>query len=888
MRKRGGNSNRLLDDISVYKILLGGFCVGAVYWVVDSLVDAYVFRAGSFISQLFTSSAKELWVRLLAMFLFVFAGVFAQIVINRHKRTERKLSAMEQDLSSAFDNAAIGMIMLNLEGKFIRSNKTFCRMVGYSEEEIVNRSFNEISYPDDHLAGSEAFHKLLKGEISVVNIEKRYIHKDGHEVNARITASVIYGKKGEPLYVFSQIEDISERKESEKLIERLNRQNQLLLEAVGEGVYGVDVEGRTTFVNPAAAKMLGWEAKELTGRVVHAIIHHSKADGSPYPAEECRVYEAFRKGAVSHAVGEVFWRKDGTSFSVEYVSTPLMENYKVVGAVIVFRDITERQKTEEELKKYREHLESLVEDRTAHLKLADEFLKHEISERRVVDEALKESDEKFRAIAVAATDGIVVMDNRGIISYWNPAAERMFGYSAGETTGKELHMVLAPERFHDAYRKGFERFRDTGHGFVVGNTVELFALRKDGAEFPIEVSVSKIRIKGQWHAVGIIRDITERKRMQEEALKADKLESLGILAGGLAHDFNNILTGILGNISLAKMHSESSMPVHDRLLAAEKASMRAKDLTQQLLTFSKGGRPVKKTISLVDLVRDSAGFALSGSMSRCDFSLPADLWYIEADEGQTSQVIQNIIINADHAMPEGGIVKVGAENLSISEGNGLSLKAGKYVKIFIEDSGIGMPEEHIQKIFDPYFTTKQKGSGLGLATSYSIVRNHGGLITVQSRLGEGTTFYVYLPATTKAVSPRKGEKIFFFDNKKILLMDDEETIKDTAGKMLEKIGCKVMYATDGSEAVEMYNAAKDSGEQFDAVIMDLTVPGGMGGAEAVKKLLAIDHNVRVIVSSGYSDSAVMSKYREHGFVGCISKPYKIEELSLVLNRALED
>ena len=378
------------------------------------------------------------------------------------------------------------------------------------------------------------------------------------------------------------------------------------------------------------------------------------------------------------------------------------------------------------------------------------------------------------------------------------------------------------------------------------------------------------------------QEIAERERMESELSRVQKLESLGLLAGGIAHDFNNLLGAIMGNISLAMLDVDPENSAYQQLTKAERASFRAQELTRQLLTFSRGGAPVKKRITLPGIIAEAAGFSLRGSRVSHDLSIAADLWPVEADEGQLMQVFNNLLINADQAMPAGGIIRIAAGNITLGQDEVPSLAAGRYVTITVRDEGTGIPGDHLDKIFDPYFTTKQKGSGLGLAATYSIIRKHDGHITVASELGKGSVFHIYLPASEGEVAPPPRQEKFVRGRGTILIMDDDEDMRKTTGDMLMRMGYTVDYAEEGTEAVAKYQQARGAGKPFAAVIMDLTIPGGMGGREAIGKLLEIDPAVRAIVSSGYSEDPVMADFRSYGFRGVAIKPYRIRELSEVV------
>ncbi len=513
--------------------------------------------------------------------------------------------------------------------------------------------------------------------------------------------------------------------------------------------------------------------------------------------------------------------------------------------------------------------------------------------RKQAEKTLWDSERNYRLLAENVQDIIWTTDMNFKFTYISPSVRRVRGYSVEEAMAQTLEERLTPASF-EVIRKALaeelaiEEMEQKD--LFRSRTLQLELIRKDGSTVCTESTVSFLRDQDD-RAIGILgvtRDITERKKMEREVLKFSKLESVGILAGGIAHDFNNFLMAILGNISVAKMYTKPGDKIGEKLTEAEKASLRARDLTRQLLIFSMGGVPIKKILSIAEVIKDSALFALRGSKVRCEFSIPADLWPVEVDEGQINQVINNLVINADQAMPEGGIIEVCAENSTIDANYGFPVKEGEYIKISIKDPGVGIPEEYLTKIFDPYFTTKQKGSGLGLATAYSIIKNHQGYITLESKTREGTTFYVYLPASSKEVLTKKEEEEekIFADSGKILVVDDEKMVRDVTSNMLNLIGYESESAGDGAEAVEVYKKAKESQQSFDAIILDLTIPGTMGGRETIKKLIEIDPEVKAIVCSGYSNDPVMANFREYGFSGFLVKPYRVEELNEILHKVM--
>jgi signal transduction histidine kinase/ActR/RegA family two-component response regulator len=540
-----------------------------------------------------------------------------------------------------------------------------------------------------------------------------------------------------------------------------------------------------------------------------------------------------------------------------------------------------------------------------------------LARRKFAEEELRKTlnqlgDEKAKTDAVIAAipDGISILDQSYRVLYQNHVHRELVGDQVGKVCFEKYAQ-------RDSICPGCPVARSFEDG---GNHVLEKSIPSESGTSYIEISAAPLRnAKGEIIAgIEAVRNITERKRSEEDLKKhrerledvveartaelkrandrlqqeiaerermesdlsrVQKLESLGLLAGGIAHDFNNLLGAIMGNVSLAMLDVDPANPAYRPLAKAEQASLRAHELTRQLLTFARGGAPVKKLIALTGIIAEAAGLSPRGSRVVHELAIPEDLWPVEADEGQMMQVFNNLLLNADQAMPAGGTIRISAQNITLGPGNELPLGAGRYVRISVADEGTGIQPEHLEKIFDPFFTTKQKGSGLGLAASYAIIRKHGGLVTVKSEPGRGTTFHIYLPAAQGDVALSPREDTFTKGSGHVLVMDDEEEMRYTTGDMLVRLGYSVDYAGDGDEAVAKYRKAQEQGRPFDAVIMDLTVPGGTGGKEAVRKLLEIDPDAKTIVSSGYSEDPVVADYRSFGFRGMVNKPYRLRDLS---------
>lgn len=513
----------------------------------------------------------------------------------------------------------------------------------------------------------------------------------------------------------------------------------------------------------------------------------------------------------------------------------------------------------------------------------------DITRRKQAELAFHEQRERLETTLRSIGDGVIAADINKKIILINHSAEKLTGWTSEEAVNKDIRDVL---KFSLAQKDSIvdeilDKVMAEGRSIEYNKNIILLSRNKE--EHLISDSAAPIfNDKNEIAGIVIVfRDVSERVRMQEELSKMNKLESIGVLAGGIAHDFNNILTAILGNVMLAS-ELEKNEKIKHRLAEAEKAALRAKDLTDQLLTFSKGGNPILKPTSIKSIIKDSCSFALSGSKAKLVLNVAADLHPAYADAGQINQVLHNLVLNADQAIPDRGKIEVSAFNEKVAQGSSLPIKEGTYIKIIVQDNGIGIPENYLNKIFDPYFTTKKRGNGLGLSSVFSIIKKHKGHIFVESASGSGTTFTIYLPASldSRVAPEEKSEMLNLKGNGRILVMDDEAEIREVLGEFLKISGYSPEFSEDGEQTIKMYEASLKKGDKYKAVIMDLTIPGGLGGKEAIGELLKLDKEVIAVVSSGYSNGPVMSRYEEHGFKAVVKKPFQLDELRSVLTKVL--
>jgi len=529
---------------------------------------------------------------------------------------------------------------------------------------------------------------------------------------------------------------------------------------------------------------------------------------------------------------------------------------------------------------------TVIESRDANLRRVNETLQEEVAERRRAQEALSHEKEFLSVTLRSIGDAVIATDPEGRVTFVNRVAELLTGWPEAEALGRTLREV-----FRLVHEETGEPVKDPcalvlATGKVVGLANHTVLVSRDGTRRAIADSAAPICMEEDVISgvVLVFRDVTEARKLEAELTRIQKLETVQVLAAGIAHDFNNLLSAILGFISLARR----GLPAGDeaagtRLQKAEAAVGRARDLTAQLLTFTSGGEPVRGPANLEHILRDAAAFALRGADTLCEFNIEEDLWPVNVDASQIGQVVQNFVLNAHQASPMGDVIHVSAHNRAVTPAASVPLPAGRYVEVAVTDTGVGIPRENFARIFDPFYSTKPKGSGLGLAVCFSVIKKHEGHIEFESVVGEGTTFHFWLHASEEEQqieAPRLGDPPP--GSGRILVMDDEPTILEVTSEMLHVLGYDAKTATNGAAAIDVYRRARADGRPFDAVILDLTIPGGMGGKDTLQALQSIDPEICAIVSSGYSSDTVLTYPREHGFAAFIRKPYDLDTLATTL------
>jgi PAS domain S-box-containing protein len=895
------------------------------------------------------------------------------IDITDRVQAEEALHLSEARFQAFMDNTPALSWMLDAEGVLQYVNKAFANMVGGEKEQIIGRTAFDL-FPEE-MAEQYRLDNLKVFETGhLLQVIEPYVRADGSTGYVMTNKFPLLGAYA-PTLIGAVAIDITERVQAEEALQLSEERYRLLAQNSLDIISTNLPDGTIQYISPASRLILGYEPEELMGQSMYSLFH---------PDDLASVSELVNRVLDNKSKALALFRyrhKEGHYNWIESTSQVISDPHS--GAVLysmnVGREVTERVKAEEALRqsegRYRllarnlpnsavmvfdrdlrylvaeggalapnRFTNQVIEGKTIHEVLPPEavarllphyqaalagiestfedyyneqvflvravpvkdeqgkiingmILSQDITELKHVEHSLADEKERLSVTLRSIGDAVITTDLEGRITLINRIAEELTGWKHTDAIGQLLDTVLLllDEETRQRRESPLRETLNTGHVILLQNNTLMVA--RDGVERIIMDSCAPIRDR-QSNIIGVVlvfRDVTSQLRLEHEVQKAAKLESLGVFAGGLAHDFNNLLAGITGYLDLSKYYLENSesqqnVELKDFIAQAQAATLRARELTIQLLTFAKGGRPIKKTVALPQIIEEATRFILHGTNVKAVFELPEDLFPIEADVGQLGQVVHNLVLNAIQAMPQGGIITVSARNVRIDEDALLGLKAGSYVQISFRDEGSGINSENLSKIFDPYFTTKKSGNGLGLSVCHSIIRQHSGHIEVESVVGTGTTFTIYLPASIQQPETTGSfvKPVMSYTRSttpmRILIMDDEELLRNMARRLLLRLGHTVGVAEDGEEAYRLYGAALEAGQPFDVVLLDLTIPGGMGGKQTMVKLLELDPHVTAVVCSGYSNDPIMSDYQLYGFKEVLPKPYHMEDLQKLLDK----
>ncbi len=806
------------------------------------------------------------------------------LVSRRHRRREQAFAVSARELQFLFDSAPVAILVTDMRAQVawlearrkegvtdivahlqanpemvrerfamtevVAANGTALALAGLRDLDEVRQNLRRFA-PDFGASFAAELTALWEGRRELVHNVTFHRH-DGHVVHAIMHWSVPM-EAGRPDYgrVMSVFTDVSDLRRTQARLRQSEDRWQLAVQGINAGIWEIDFGTGRFFVSERSREMLGYAAGDL---------EDSRAgwDALVHPED---------RAAAARAM-ELHLARKTANYRVEHRLLCRDGRYRWILA----RGLAQFDEAGNPVRFVGTH--------------------SDFHARKTAEDELASERERLRVTLRAMVEAVITTDRHGVVNYLNEAAEQLTGWAEGAAIGRTLSEVCPLQ--HERTREPLPppHRRALTDALVVELPSSTALVHRQGVRRLVEGRCAPIRDIASQPAgvVLVLRDVTERARLEAEMLRATKLESVGVLAGGIAHDFNNLLTVVMGNVTLAMLDTQNTGVNARWLSEAEKGLLRARDLTQQLLTFAKGGDPIRSAVDLAEVVRETARFSLHGSKVKGEFEIEADLWAADVDKGQIGQVVQNLVLNAVQAMSEGGVIWINLSNDGAPPvRTGLT---GAAVRLSVSDTGAGIRPEHLSRIFDPYFTTKQEGSGLGLATVYAVVKKHGGYIEVESEVGRGTRFRIWLPATRESVRRKALTTVPFGPsakamNGRVLLMDDEPGIREMAAQLLKRIGFEVETTADGAAAVEAYREAISTGRRFDLVIMDLTVPGGMGGLPAMRKLQEIDSNVRAIVSSGYSSDPVLSDHRAYGFAGMIPKPYRITDFAKVIRQVLE-
>ncbi|MBN2145508.1 MAG: PAS domain S-box protein [Candidatus Aureabacteria bacterium] len=765
--------------------------------------------------------------------------------ITERKHSEENLRESENKFSKAFyNNPSLMAVSTVNEGRFLEVNDAFLTTLGYSREEVIGKTSQELGI-FKNIKKREEVLQLLNKKTGVKNFEADVLTKNKELRSLSFSADFLELHNQTLLLTVGT--DITDKQTAETELKRT-------LDATTEGIWKWNLTTNSISFSPRYYTMLGYEPDEFPATYENwkNLLHPDDLDQALKTAQE-------------------YLSTKPDQYENEFRLKTKNGAYRWIHArgTVVERD----------------------EHRQAVLLIGNH---QDITDRKHAELSQEAEKERLHVTLRSIGDAVITTDLNGLVILMNREAEKLTGWTQDEALGKRFFEVF--QLVDKTTGKGIESpvEKALATGMIMEIPPQTLLIARDGSQRLIADSTAPIRDKDSnvIGAVLVFRDITLKQKTEDELYRMKQIESLGILAGGIAHDFNNLLSITLGNIDLAR-HDTIQSGENEKfiyfLTEAQKGILRARELAQQLLTFSKGGSPVKKRAALDRLLQESVTFTCRGSNVKTVLIIEKNLWKVEMDTGQIHQVIQNIVINAVQAMKEGGNLEVSAENLELKkEENALPLAPGKYVRVSLKDTGCGISHKDISKIFTPYYSTKSDGSGLGLAIAYSIIKKHFGYILAESALNKGTTFTFFLPAIQEerlnfeglvsAHEPVQGS------GERILVMDDEPMVLDIFSRILQTLGFQVETAREGNEALKKYQDARLSGQSFDAVILDMTIAGGMGGEKTVKKLLEINPGIKAIVTSGYSNSDILANYKDYGFLAMLKKPFQIEEISEVLKQ----
>ncbi|MHA3770240.1 PAS domain S-box protein [Verrucomicrobiota bacterium sgz303538] len=761
--------------------------------------------------------------------------------------------ATPERIRAVLDSMFAFVAVISLDGRLLEVNRAPLEAAGLRREEVLGRRFCDTFWfsgiPDAHDQLRRLLQQAAAGETLREDITVRF--EGGYTQVIDATFSPLRDERGYITEVIASGVNVTGRRVAEESLRQLARQNEMILNTAGEGICGIDTEGRATFINQAAARMFGYEVQELLGQPIHLLVHHTHADGTHFPSEECPILRVLMDGKQCRCARDVFWRKNGTSLTVEYVSDPMYDGETVIGAVVVFNDITSRIEAEE---------------------------------------ARQESELRFRQVVESIRELFWISDLEKNQLYLSPGFEQTWGVPYEE-------LMSSPTAWMDViHPEDRSRIEAAIAKQVRGEYDEEFrVVWPDGTIRWIRDRAFPVKDEGGtvYRLTGLAEDITESKRLDEQLRQSQKMEAIGQLAAGVAHDFNNLLAVIQGNASLLCAELEDASAAAEYARDIIQASERAAGLTRQLLLFSSKQAMHQTNLELNEVVTE-----ITRMLQRIlgeDIALTADyapkLPMIFADRGMIEQILLNLAVNARDAMPDGGRLiiststkHVGAEDAQQNSG----LIEGPYVCLSVSDNGVGIPHDVLPRIFEPFFTTKEvgKGTGLGLPTVYGIVKQHRGCIEVHSQPGEGTTFQIRLPAIESAATDAKQsstKRPLPTGTETILVVEDEAALRLITCQLLQRCGYTVLSAVDGVSAQEIW---KEHGPRIDLLLTDMVMPGGVTGQALAQRLQAEKPHLKVIFTSGYNANIIGKDPILTEGVTYLQKPYQAPRLAETIRKCL--